>query len=1589
MSTSVDTSAIDRLIVDAHEAFASFRKTFLTDAFVADPYQDLECLRQQSSKFRESAKELGLSVFAEIVRCLESSLEGLIQNHCELSDSLLILIHVAEDALEGHKNQDISVPALVQRANIEYRRMRNLPKNGDSRAVKKAMQRVEMPGNDTKTPLGTTVTPANASEAPSASKPGTDLGTENVAAKTLATDSWKKEISTFLPDQVTLEKAVRAQEDSTGTDLAAALLNGIDDLDLELDSTAASLDTAPASIGINVPTAQKESQSAKPRSTSTTTPAPAVELSISDDPELTAVFLEEVTDHIRHLNEIVTHLNENPGDVAELNDARRRMHSLKGSAGVMGWQHVATLAHRTEDLLERLAERTFPALNEGIELFQYCMDALSELVSGTPCDELLELIYEQFNALGLSDPGLLPTQTQATLDAVANEFAVATPTKQTTSPILFTHAATDDLSEVELDNLEEISLEMREIFMEEAEDHLRIIYASFAEVETQGPTLELIQTIRRSVHTLKGAAGAVGFRAAGKWCHRMEDVLEQLQDEGQLPSAKTIAILYRTSDAIQDLVQGHYDEAPMRQRLAALLRDYNALANPTDVSTGPSITPSTITPDLATAANDIDVSAVQIDDQNEIAPELREIFTEEVEEHLRIIYMTFAELEHEGTTPGRLQEIRRSVHTLKGAAGTVGFRVVATWCHRMEDILDRMNDGAESASASTIALLYRTTDAIQDLVHQRGNETELRRRLAKLLVDHETRFDTPAPAPTLPVENDEVRFTDPARVELDDLASIAPEMLEVFTEEADDHLRAIYADFAQIESDGATLPIIRDIRRSIHTLKGAAGTVGFRVVSQWSHRMEDILDQLQEGQSQASPATVQLLYRTTDAIHDLVHGDTVAADLRQRLADLYRDYQSHHESEVAAPQAPLRDSVESRRTSTPKQTTKREIKVDVDLVDFEAVANSARAVKPRAVEPKPSRKASSSQHLRVPIERLDSLAQTVSELVLNRTAFEQKMMDLIRFVAENQASVQRLRGISYNLESDYGVKLLGSQRHFGPSAGGPASLLNRKNSNQSEEFDTLEFDRYGEFHVLTRSLAETTTDIDTVGNELRALLGDFDTLLNRQGRLAREAQTRIMGIRMVPLAMLASRLQRTVRVVAQEQGKNVNLEIIGENVELDKLVLEELSDPLIHLLRNGVDHGIELPDQREAKGKPAQATIRIHAYHQGTQVVVQIEDDGRGLDYEKIRNIAIQNGVLSPSEADCSTEEDLRNLIYVPGFSTASKVSEISGRGVGMDVVRDKVQKLKGTIDTASMTGKGTTFTIRLPMTMAITRALMISANQETFALPIQVVQQILRIERKQLRQLDDDSVIRIKDRVYPVIRLADRLNLRQRADASSDMVPTLLVSAGGRTAAIVVDRIISSRDIVVKSLGNHLQYLPGMIGATLMGDGTVVPILDAVDLVGVRLGRMHAVPRVTPVLPEPAEPAPVDRPIKVMIVDDSVSVRRVMSNLVRNAGMLDIVAKDGVDALGMLQSDDNNPDIFLLDIEMPRMDGFELLATLRGQLQYRETPIVMISSRAGEKHRAKAAELGASHYLTKPFRDQELLETIRTLTRHEALALV
>jgi chemosensory pili system protein ChpA (sensor histidine kinase/response regulator) len=969
-----------------------------------------------------------------------------------------------------------------------------------------------------------------------------------------------------------------------------------------------------------------------------------------------------------------------------------------------------------------------------------------------------------------------------------------------------------------------------------------------------------------------------------------------------------------------------------------------------------------------------------------------------------------------------IQSAYRLTHTIAGAASMVGLDELSAFARSTENILE------EYALVGGTLSPDRGAEVL-------GQLDEIEQRLAVIAdVAAANYAASPEAADPLAASLGEAFTFDGS---MDDLGAeplsfgnegledapadedIDPEMLEIFRLEAEEHLRTVSASLVVLDRTPGDRPTLKDIRRSAHTLKGAAAVVGFQSVTKLAHRMEDLLDALYDNERPATPALTSLLLAATEQLEQLVSG-TPPSELAHSLETTYRQFDSvlpivqaggTVESigadgsivadAVAAPAAadatPAAEAdatteetpelvADAPRTAVARiAAAAKSVGVDLDgeadaePEETEAVAAASAANDAAMADAAAA--AGARQFVRVPLAKLDGVSKLMGELVISRTALEQRVAQLELQITELHHSTSRLRRAAGQIESEYETTALlrgpvyaatGTEgARFVPGA---SALTMPAGTGGGHGFDDLEFDRYTEFHRLTREMSEATSDSLAVRTELENLLGDFDSLLNRQRRLASDVSESVMRMRMVPLRTLATRLHRTVRVTADRQGKQAELVLEGDTLELDSQVLDSMGEPLLHMLRNSVGHGLETPDVRRSLRKPARGRVWLSAYHEGTQAVLRVRDDGRGLDAEQLRKKAVSGGFLSADRAAALSDADVMSLVFLQGLSTAEKVTDVSGRGVGMDIVRDTVQKLRGTISIDSTPNEGTTFTIRLPLTLAVIRALIVRVHGQAFAVPLAAMQQILRMGAEESAKMLRDRVVSLNNKLLPVVRLSEALEIPDGPDVPSRL-PVLIVRVGESEVALVVDDIVEGREVVIKSLGRHLQRVRGIMGATIFGDGSVVPILNVVDL----LGKHEAEPVVANV---PAAPVKTQRDtLTVMIVDDSPSVRRVMSNLIKGASWTPLTAKDGLDAIEMLRNATSLPDVVLTDIEMPRMDGYELLAALKANEVLARLPVAMITSRAGDKHRRKAIDNGAADYLTKPYSDDQLLAMVRRMS--------
>jgi chemosensory pili system protein ChpA (sensor histidine kinase/response regulator) len=604
--------------------------------------------------------------------------------------------------------------------------------------------------------------------------------------------------------------------------------------------------------------------------------------------------------------------------------------------------------------------------------------------------------------------------------------------------------------------------------------------------------------------------------------------------------------------------------------------------------------------------------------------------------------------------------------------------------------------------------------------------------------------------------------------------------------------------------------------------------------------------------------------------------------------------------------------------------------------------------------------------VRVRADLLDNMVNFAGEINIYRSRLEQQVGSMRFNLSELGQTVVRMRDQLRQVEIETEAQVL--------------FRYEREGGGGDEHFDPLEMDRYSHLQQLSRSMLESVGDLVSIQGLLDNITRESETLLLQQARVNTELQEGLMHTRMVPFSVLAPRMRRILRQACQELGKRAELSLEGAEGEIDRTVIDRIIAPIEHMLRNALAHGIETPEQRRAAGKREAGSIKVSLMRDGSEVVIQLADDGAGMNLDAIRRKAKERGLIV-DDAEVS-DNDVMQFILEPGFSTAEQVSQISGRGVGMDVVSSEVKQLGGSLHIDSHYGQGTTFTIRLPFTLAISQALLVQVHEEIYAIPLTSVEGIVRMHQDELSRFFNDSTARFEygGQIYPVQNLGALLG--QGAPVlglgGPKRLPILLVRSGDHRMALQVESLLGSRETVVKSVGPQISTVRGISGATILGDGRVVLILDLGGLL--RTGGLSMyTDRAAPAIAE--EKA---RVLTVMVVDDSITVRKVTTRLLERNDMHVITAKDGVDAVAKLQ--EHIPDVMLLDIEMPRMDGFELATHVRNEPRLRNIPMIMITSRTGDKHRKRAMEIGVDRYLGKPFQESEVLSTIRELSEGRRL---
>ena len=930
--------------------------------------------------------------------------------------------------------------------------------------------------------------------------------------------------------------------------------------------------------------------------------------------------------------------------------------------------------------------------------------------------------------------------------------------------------------------------------------------------------------------------------------------------------------------------------------------------------------------------------------------ELIDAFTAETQEFLQSMETNLLAMETVGLKERQaaVKEMFRAAHSIKGAGSMLGFQNVSAAAHTLEDCFVILRDRTDLSALepTTVTVLLQgvdvlkkiATEAIQHSDISTPDQTENLEAIAQIHAQFEAKYGKPEPPPV------------PAASR-----SAAPETLKlIFEHELPPIFNRLETELSQ--ADEADLPkTVTALNQVYYQLSGLAGMLQLPDFGKVAEPLRDLIDSPDLTLEKLQSEGWSIAQNLQTARQQLLAGRAIELPQISPTPPL-----------EPAPTPPLEPAPTPPHSPTP----------------------------PISPAPTPGLPNPQRPTIRVDLERLTELVNLVGELVINRTNLELQESELRGEVKRIRRSIVDLNQFGGQLREEYdrlsfadfrgpngnsGLgKLAGSKTEF-------PIISHTKSSIAHAHFDILEMDRYTEFHSTAAEVIETAETISQSATKLDILAMKFERSTDQLRRITEQLRSRVMQLRVVSFSRAVDHLPRALRDMCLTYDKDVNLLLVGRDTKIDESLLDALRDPLVHLVRNAFDHGIEMPEVRQANGKPASGQIEIEARHQGGQTIITVADDGKGIDPEIIRRKVVKKGLATEEQAQEFSIAELYDFLFWPGFSTVEEVNDLSGRGVGLDVVRTNLRTVRGTVKVDSRLGKGTSFIIKLPLLLSITEALMVKTDRNKIAVPLDAVEEILHIKASEVHTAGNQPMLWWRDEFIRLVRLQDLLEYSVLGpDAPSpdpltqDHIPVLVLASSEGMLAVAVERLIGQQEIVVKPLPPPLSKPRGVLGSTILGDGKVVTILDVDDLVGQPLTNSS----IAPVSGKVSHLAPTSTQApQILVVDDSYTIRQLLSLMLTRARYRVVQAKDGVDALEKLQ---NGLDcsLAIVDIEMPRMDGFELLRSMRSTQRFANIPVAMLTSRSGEKHRQMAMELGANQYFTKPYSEAQLLEAIPKLIK-------
>ena len=785
------------------------------------------------------------------------------------------------------------------------------------------------------------------------------------------------------------------------------------------------------------------------------------------------------------------------------------------------------------------------------------------------------------------------------------------------------------------------------------------------------------------------------------------------------------------------------------------------------------------------------------------------------------------------------------------------------------------------------------------------------------------------------------------------------EIMEDFLIEAFELIEQIDHDLVELEANPEDLELLNRIFRVAHTVKGSSSFLNFDVLTELTHHMEDVLNKARKGELKITPDIMDVVLESVDMMKGLLesirdNGSDAAAgiDIKNICASLTQI--SEGEAPSAAPEAPAAPAPEPVKEPEPAAPAPEPVKEPEPAAPAEEAA-------PEVSDAELSKL--SDSEVEAEIERLLKVRKAEDQARRASKGIAPKSPEEIAPAASAAPAPAAKPAPSRERDADKKV----------PAASSNSAVAQEQTIRvEVKRLDHL-MNLIGELVLGKNRLLKIYDDVEE-RYEGEKFLEELNQVVSSLSLVTTDIQLAVMKTRMLPIAKVFNKFPRMIRDLSRELGKQIDLEISGEETELDKSIVEEIGDPLVHIIRNSCDHGIEDPETRKAMGKPEKGLVQLKAYNEGNHIVVEIVDDGKGLDADMLKAKSIEKGIITEREADAMSEKEAFGLIFKPGFSTAAKVTNVSGRGVGMDVVKTNIEKLNGIIDIESEVGKGTVMKLKIPLTLAIIQSLLVGTQEEFYAIPLASVLETVRVPIDDIYTIDGKNVLRLRDEVLSLVRLSDVFGVNKVFDGG-DQTYVVIIGVAEAKLGIIVDTLVGQEEIVIKSMGDYLQNIPGIAGATIRGDGRVTLIIDVGAMMemakDIKVNIRAEMEDSTKAKEKPSD-------YKVLIVDDSKMDRTIMQKSLEPIGVTIIEATNGVEALNIIKSGEHAFDAVLIDIEMPRMDGYTLAGEIRKYSKYRTLPLIAVTSRTSKTDRLRGVEVGMTEYITKPYSSEYLENVVR-----------